>query len=108
MLFRFVIAAVGGILITATILIGMSQFAAMFRERGADQFFLIDIIDAPDRGRPDRPGPAVVSPRREVDRLNNEGAGLSLEPLAEPNPALAVDPAPTLPTLDEDATAVDD
>ena len=107
MFVRFLVAAIGGILITATILIGMSQFAAMFRERGGDQFFLIDIISAPDRGRPDRPGPAVVSPTREVDRLGESGRSLELDPLADPEPTLDIAPDPALPALDAPAANPD-
>ena len=81
---RYVLAVAGGLLITVAILIAMSQFAAMFRERDGDRFFLIDVLEAPDRGRPTRPAAAALPPERNVDRLTDSAPILSPETTIAP------------------------
>jgi len=100
MLLRFAAAITGGVIITAVMLISMSHFAAMFRERGGDRFFLIDLIDAPARGRPNRPGAAALPPQREVDRVA-EQAQIGLEAVDTPDAQPDAAGAPTLPVLDD-------
>ncbi len=102
MLLRFLAAILGGVLITAVMLIGMSEFAALFRQRSSDRIFLIDILPAPERGRRDRPDAPTVSPQREVENPRGEDAPIDVRVTADPEvrieaeavaPALEAPPA---------------
>jgi hypothetical protein len=100
MFLRFLLAIVGGILITGTILIGMSQFSAMLRERGTGRYFLIDMIPAPERGRPTRPGTAALPPTRDVERLDDGPAVIEVDGIEVTEALRTQGPEAALPELD--------
>ena len=52
MLSRFLVALVGGIVITVAILLGMTEITKRFRDRDPTRYFRItDVIPAPDGRR---------------------------------------------------------
>ena len=85
---RLLIAIVGALAITVALLFGMLEVTNEFRERDPTRYFMVDFIEAPDRGRerptlaptpelpPERMRPQFDSggPRLEVDRLDVEAS----------------------------------
>lgn len=101
MIARLVVAVVGACLITGALLLGMSEFTAIFRQHDGGKYFLItDILPAPDRGRPQRPPAAAMPPGRQVVEFDGNGAEVSLTAPDEPNRGLGQAPALALPALD--------
>lgn len=71
---RLVVASAGAALITAAILLGMSEVAQRIRQRDPTRFFQItDIIPRPERGRPTRPADAQLPPPRAAPEYSPEG-----------------------------------
>jgi hypothetical protein len=101
MLTRVILAAVGAVIITGGILLGMSGFVDAFRKRDAVRYFTItDILPRPERGRPERPADAQLPPERRTPAYEGERGRLTLEAPAEPeigSPAPAA-PRPSLDT----------
>lgn len=48
---RLLIAIVGALAITVVLLFGMREVTSVFRERDAKRYFMVDFIQAPERGR---------------------------------------------------------
>jgi len=108
MFLRLLIAITGAGLITATMLFGMSEFTAMFRQRGTDKFFLItDILPRPDPGRPVRPPPAALPPARASVEYRAGDLGISVAARVEPEPGLGAGPEAVPPKLEETPAAND-
>jgi hypothetical protein len=100
MIIRVLIALVGAGVITAAMLLGMSEFTSMFRERSGERYFLItDILTRRDSGRLPRPPAAELPPERSAIELDRDGARIDV---GTPDEAgLTVDPSVTRPTLDD-------
>lgn len=85
MIARVVIAAVGAIAITGSLLLVMDSMTSLFEgERGERFFRITDILEKPDPGRPTRPLPGA----RQPDSPESESEDLNTTvPLELPAPA---------------------
>lgn len=101
MILRLLIAIIGAGLVTVTMLYGMSEFTAMFRQRGTDKFFLItDILPRPDPGRPARPPAAALPPARTSVEYAPGEIGIQVEIRPEAD-AARVSPEAVPPALED-------
>ena len=94
---RFLIAAVGGSLITSAMLLGMNHFAQALQVRDPTQYFQVaDFFAGPANRRPTRPAAPDLPPERpQIQYSKPEDLGVSI-----PTPALEderVSPPPLIP-----------
>lgn len=96
---RLLIAIVGALAITVVLLFGMLEVTNEFRERDPTRYFMVDFIEAPDRGRerptlapapelpPERMRPQFDSTDAtlEIDRLDIEDSSDLTLPAAVPD-----------------------
>ena len=73
MIARILVAMVGAVVITSTLLLGMDAITSIFRERDTARYYRISDVQLRQPGRPDRPEPVPQQP--EVPE-----AGLGLPP----------------------------
>lgn len=99
---RILIASVGGAIITVSILFGMSEIAAKFRERDPTRYFrIVDFIPAPDGWqRPEFRDPTLPPERAQLP-YEDEGAAVAVETPEADIGTIDVDVAPVV--IDEDA-----
>ena len=65
MIVRYVMAAIGGSLITVAMLLGMNQIAQKFQERDPTRYFsIVDFVALPKDRRPTRPPAPSMPPER--------------------------------------------
>jgi hypothetical protein len=103
MITRVLIAVLGALLITGTMLLGMSEFTAVFRQRSGEKLYLVtDIIRMDRSGRPDRPRAAQLPPERAAPELDRNGPQISVRGLSDLDGEFAIERAPALPELDDD------
>ena len=103
MFLRVLIAIIGAAIITVTMLLSMSEFSRMFRERDGERFFLInDMVPRPERGRPERPPAAALPPQRTIADYEVEDPANLIDRLASPQERLGVSPLRALPRIEVD------
>lgn len=105
MITRLLIAAVGAIVVTAGLLLGMDAVTSLFRSDTGERYFRItDVLPKPPPGRPQRPETVGRSPQRVELEAASPDAELEIEA-----PAAVDTDAPQLqaPTIEPSASADD-
>ncbi len=98
---RILIASIGGAIITVSILLGMSEIAAKFRERDPTQYFrIVDFIPAPDGWRRPEFRDPTLPPERAQLPFDGEGAAVPVEVPEADIGTIDADVAPVV--IDED------
>lgn len=94
---RILIASIGGAIITVSILFGMSEIAAKFRERDPTRYFrIVDFIPAPDGWqRPEFRDPTLPPERAQLP-YEGEGAAVAVEAPEADIGTIGVDVAPVV------------
>ena len=97
MIARVVIAFVGAIIVTGSLLLAMDSLTSLFNnERGERYFRISDILERPDPGRPERPRPAARQPEQQEFAITDLDTTVPIEvPAPEEAEALSV-PAPEI------------
>jgi len=97
MIARVVIAAAGALIVTGSLLLVMDSLTSLFENERGERFFRIsDILERPERGRPERPRPAARQPNQPASEGVNLNSAIPIEvPEAAEAEALSV-PAPEI------------
>ena len=99
---RILIASIGGAIITVSILFGMSEIAAKFRERDPTRYFrIVDFIPAPDGWRRPEFRDPTLPPERAQLPYEGEGAAVAVEAPEADIGSIDVDIAPV--AIDEES-----
>lgn len=94
---RVIIAAVGAIVVTGSLLLVMDSMTLLFENESGERFFRItDILEKPEPGRPIRPLPGARQPDGPESENEELNASVPLElPVPEEAEPLSI-PAPEI------------
>ena len=112
MALRVLIACLGALVVTTTLLFLMNSAISIFRNRDQQHYFRItDILPKPDPGRPDRPDARPRQPNLPAaPGTSTSGRVIEVQPPSVPAPVPLVSPGPPgviTPDVPPDETAPD-
>lgn len=80
MIIRSLLAVLGALAITVTLLLAMDSVVSVFREDSGERYFRIgDVLARPDSGRPDRPAPVARQPETTLPEESDIDVSVTVE-----------------------------
>jgi hypothetical protein len=107
MIARVLLAVLGAIIVTGSLLLGMDTVTSIFRDRDNTRYYRIsNTVPLTDPGRPERPAPAQRQPGAPQTEIDLPAGRVEIEAPTEIDPSVS---APVLaPRLDRSDSTIPD